>query len=129
MRNFRPTKQLLACHYPGLVCHKESRSQWPCGLRHGSAACRFLGLWVRIPPGACMSISCKFCVCCYVDISASSLSLLQRKPTACAAYACHRETSIMRWRWPTRSYCTIEGKCPKGEPNRLFYRQAYALSI
>jgi hypothetical protein len=26
-----------------------SRSQWPCGLRRGSAAARLIGLWVRIP--------------------------------------------------------------------------------
>jgi hypothetical protein len=29
------------------------------GLRRGLAAARLLGLWVRIPPGAWMSISCK----------------------------------------------------------------------
>jgi hypothetical protein len=34
------------------------RSQWPRGLRRGSAAARFLGLWVRIQPGAWMSVSC-----------------------------------------------------------------------
>jgi len=28
-----------------------SRSQWPRGLRRGSAADRLLGLWARIPPG------------------------------------------------------------------------------
>ena len=27
-----------------------SRSQWPGGLRRGSAAARLLGLWVRVPP-------------------------------------------------------------------------------
>ena len=32
------------------------RSQWPRGLRLGSAAVRLLGLWVRIPPGACLSL-------------------------------------------------------------------------
>jgi hypothetical protein len=39
-----------------------SRSQWPRGLRRGSAAARFLGLGVQIPQGAWMSISCKCCV-------------------------------------------------------------------
>jgi hypothetical protein len=38
------------------------RSQWPCGLRRGSAAARLLGLWFRIPPGAWMSVSCECCV-------------------------------------------------------------------
>ena len=41
-----------------LVC----RSQWPCGIRRKSAAARLLGLWVRIPPGAWMSVSCVCCV-------------------------------------------------------------------
>jgi hypothetical protein len=37
-------------------------SQWLHCLRRGSAAARLLGLWVRIPPGAWMSVSCE----CYV---------------------------------------------------------------
>jgi hypothetical protein len=28
------------------------RSQWPCGLKRGSAVALLLGLWVRIPPVA-----------------------------------------------------------------------------
>jgi hypothetical protein len=38
------------------------RSQWPRGLRRGSMAARLLGLWVRIPPRAWMSVSCECCV-------------------------------------------------------------------
>jgi hypothetical protein len=34
------------------------RSRWPRGLRRGSAAACLLGLRVRIPPGAWMSIFC-----------------------------------------------------------------------
>jgi hypothetical protein len=41
---------------------KSCRSQWPRGLRRGSAAARLLGLWVRIPPEALMSVSCEWCV-------------------------------------------------------------------
>jgi hypothetical protein len=36
--------------------------QWPRGLRHGSPAVRVLGLRVRIPPEAWMSVSCDCCV-------------------------------------------------------------------
>jgi hypothetical protein len=39
-----------------------NRSRWPRGLRRGSTAARLLGLWVRIPPRACMSVSCECCV-------------------------------------------------------------------
>jgi hypothetical protein len=35
------------------------RSQWLRGLRRGSAAAQLLGLWVRIHPGAWMSVSCE----------------------------------------------------------------------
>ena len=38
------------------------RSQWPRGLRRWSATARLLRLWVRIPPGAWMSVSCECCV-------------------------------------------------------------------
>jgi len=38
------------------------RSQWPSGLRRKSTAARLLRLWVRIPPGAWMSVCCKCCV-------------------------------------------------------------------
>jgi hypothetical protein len=39
-----------------------SRSQWPHGLRHRSAAAGLLRLWVPIPPGAWMSVCCECCV-------------------------------------------------------------------
>jgi len=45
------------------------RSHWLLGLRRGSAAARLLGLWVRIPPGAWMSVVSV--VCCQVEVSAS----------------------------------------------------------
>ena len=32
------------------------QSQWPRGLRRGSETARLLRLWVRMPPGACMSV-------------------------------------------------------------------------
>jgi len=37
-------------------------SQWPHGLRHGSEATHLLGLWVQIPWGAWISVSCECCV-------------------------------------------------------------------
>ena len=46
-----------------LIAHSvHYRFQWPCGLRRGSAAAPLLRLWVRIPPGAWMSVSCVCCV-------------------------------------------------------------------
>ena len=40
------------------------RSQWPRGIRRRFAAARLLRLWVRIPPGAWMSLCCECCVFC-----------------------------------------------------------------
>ena len=42
--------------------HYISRPQWPRGLRRRSSAARLLRLWVRIPPGAWMSVCCDCCV-------------------------------------------------------------------
>ena len=55
-----------------LVLFAFSLSQWPCGLRRRSAAARLLGLWVRIPPGAWTFVCCECCVCCQVEVSATS---------------------------------------------------------
>jgi len=47
-----------------MVLHKwkRSRSQWPHSLRRRSAVTRLLRLWVRIPVGAWMFVSCECCV-------------------------------------------------------------------
>jgi hypothetical protein len=39
-----------------------SQSQWPRCLRRRSSAVRLLRMWVRIPPGAWMSVCCECCV-------------------------------------------------------------------
>ena len=38
------------------------QSQWPRGLRCRSRAARLLRSWVRVPPGAWMSVYCECCV-------------------------------------------------------------------
>jgi hypothetical protein len=55
-------------------------------LRRGSKAARLLRSWVRIPPGAWMFVVCV--VCCLVEVSATSWSLVQRSPTDCGASLC-----------------------------------------
>ena len=64
------------------------RSQWPRGLRRTSAAARLLRSWVRIPPGAWKFVCCVCVVCCQVEVSATSWSLVQRNPTDCGASLC-----------------------------------------
>ena len=61
-------------------------SQWPRGLRRRSAAARLLESWVRIPPGAWIFVVSV--LCCYVEVSATNWSLVQRSPTDCGASLC-----------------------------------------
>jgi hypothetical protein len=56
------------------------RSQCPRGLKSRSAAAPLLRSWVRIPPGHGY-LSVVSVVCCQVEVSATSWSLVQRSPT------------------------------------------------
>jgi hypothetical protein len=62
-----------------------NRSQWSRGLRRRSAAAHLLKSWVRISPGSWIFDCCE---CCQVEVSATSLSLVQRSPTDCGASLC-----------------------------------------
>ena len=76
------------------------RSQWPRGLRRGSAAARLLRLWVRIPPGAWMSVCCECCVCCQVEVSATScITRPEESYRLWCVVVCGLETSRMRSPW------------------------------
>ena len=49
---------------------------------------RLLRLWVQIPPGAWMFICNECCVCCQVEVSATSWSLVQSSPIDCGESLC-----------------------------------------
>ena len=83
------TQNFVLCTIRALMEYKRSRiklptkshkcieinlSQWTRGLRCGVTAFRMLGLRVRIPPGAGMCVV--NVMCCQVEISASSWSLV-----------------------------------------------------
>jgi hypothetical protein len=68
--------------YVCILHMRARRSQWPRGLRRRSTAARLLRSWVRIPPGAWVFVCC---VCCQVEVSATSWSVVQRSPTDCGA--------------------------------------------
>ena len=79
----------------GKVHSVNCRSQWPRGLRRRSSAARLLRLWVRIPPGAWMSVVSVGC--CQVEVSATDWSLVQGSPTDTGAVVvCDQGT------WKTR---------------------------
>ena len=62
------------------VCSR--RSQWPRGLRHGSATARLLGFSGSNPAG-CLNFSLVFVVGCQVEGSATGRSLVQWSPADC----------------------------------------------
>jgi hypothetical protein len=64
---------------------------WSRGLRCKSATTPLLRLWVQIPLGAWMLVASV--VCCQVEVSAMSWSLVQRSPTDCGASLCVIYTS------------------------------------
>ena len=78
------------------------------------ATARLLGLRVRIPPGAWISVAVVSVVCCQVEVSATSRSLVQRSLAECDVSECDREARIMRRPWPTRSCCWGVGNIPRG---------------
>jgi len=71
-----------------------SLSQWPRGLRRGSAAAHLLRSLVLIPPGAWMSVVSV--VCCQVEVCATSWSLVQRSPTDCGEWGVHGPLGVSR---------------------------------
>jgi len=66
----------------------------------GSTFARLLRLRVRIPPGSWISVYVSD-VCCQVEVSASSRSLVQRSPNDYGESECDIEASITRWSWPS----------------------------
>jgi len=95
------------------------RSQWPRDLRCGSAAARLVGLWVRIPSWAWMSVSCECCV--LSEVCVSRWSLVQRSPTGRGASESFREASLIRRPWPIRGCCAMGGGGVKVNPIYLTY--------
>jgi hypothetical protein len=58
-----PLWPFVACYRVNFTfTFKLCRSQWPRRLRRRSAAARLLRLWVRVPPGAWMSVCYECCV-------------------------------------------------------------------
>ena len=49
-------------------------------------------------------------VCCQVEVSATSWSLVQRIPTDCGVSECDHESSIMNRPWASRGCCTMVKK-------------------
>jgi hypothetical protein len=50
-----------------------------------------------------MSVACKFCVRCQVEVSGTGRSLAQRSPTECSVSECDSGNSKIRRSRPTRA--------------------------
>ena len=94
----------------GCVFIQHCRSQRPRSLRRRSTAACLLRLWVGISRAAWMFVVSV--VCCQVEVSATSWSLVQRSPTDCGASLCDIETLWMRRPWPTGN-CRAKNKQKK----------------
>ena len=78
-----------------------NRSQWPRGLRRRSAAARLLRLWVRIPPGAWMSVCCECCVLSGRGLCDGLITRPEESYRLWCVVGCNLETSWMRGPCPT----------------------------
>ena len=67
----------------------------------GSAAARLLGLWLRIPPGAWMSVSCECCVLSGRGLFDELITRPEESYLQWSVVVCDPATSRMRRSWPT----------------------------
>ena len=81
---------------------RERRSQWPRGLRRGSAAARLLRLWVRIPPGAWMFVCCECCVLSGRGLCNGLITRSEESYRLWRVVVCDQETSEARRLKPAR---------------------------
>ena len=75
-------------------------SQWPCGLRHRSAATHLQRLWVQIPPRAWMSVCCEYFVLSARGLCDELNTHPEESYWLWCVIECDLETSWMRRPWP-----------------------------
>ena len=92
------TTKCVYHYYIYLWC---GRSQCPRSLMRGSAAARLLRLWVRIPPGAWISVSCECCVLSGRGLCDGLICRPEESYQLWCVVVCDLETSSMRRPWPT----------------------------
>jgi hypothetical protein len=92
--------------------------EWPRGLRSGSTVTRLLRMWVRIPLGVWMFVSCE----CYVLLGIGLCDELITRPEESyrltCVVLCDLETSRIRKPWPSAG-CRAKRKIKKKKENIL----------
>jgi len=82
-----------------------SRSrQWPRRLRRRSTTARLLRLWVRIPPGAWMSVCCECCVLSGRGLCDELITRPEESYRLWCVVVCDLETSWLRKPWPIKRF-------------------------
>ena len=97
-----------------IMCLRLSQYRWPRGLRRRSAAARLPRLWVRIPPGAWMSVCCECCVLSGRDLC-DELITRPEESYRLWCVVCDLETSWLRRPLPTGG-CRAKNKQLASEP-------------
>ena len=101
--------RILIRYLPPLSCHF-SRSQWTRGLRRRSAAARLLRSWVRIPPGAWMSVCVECCVLSDRGLCDELITRPEESYRLWCIVVCDQETSRMRRPWLALDRSATGGK-------------------
>jgi hypothetical protein len=81
------TSSWLHFNFPALSCSRLAllcRSQWRCGVKRESAADRLLGLPVRNPQGAWISVCYECCISWQAEVSTTARLFVQLSPTDCS---------------------------------------------
>jgi len=95
-RDSRPQKHQITLANP-----RFRRSWWPAlAPRRTSAAARLLTSWVRIPPGAWMSVCCECCVLSGRGLCDELITRPEESYRPWCVVVCDLETSCMRRPWP-----------------------------
>ena len=95
-------KQAVTLHednhspYLSRIMSVSCQSQWPRGLKHGSATARMLRLWVRILPGAKMFVYCECCVLSSRGLCDELIARQEESYRPWCVVECDLETSWMR---------------------------------
>ena len=101
----------LSLFFPNIILPL-SGSQWPRGLRRRSAAVRLLRSWVRIPPGAWMSVCCECCVLSGRGLFDELITRPEESYWLWCVVLCDLETLRMRRPWPAWGHNATGGKKP-----------------
>jgi hypothetical protein len=97
----------LARQFMGQVSmtHHCARSQWPSGLKRGSAAARLLGFWVGIRPGSCTFVFCESCALSGRGLCERLIPRIEETYRLWCVIVCDLETSKMRRPRPALGCC------------------------